>query len=88
MQDGTCAFFGVDVRATVVRGGQDTHMRGYKDHNDDWRSTHKMQIVYLEMFFQIQMDYSSLPNPLKLKLRDIRTYYEFLGADLRGRTKK
>jgi len=81
------AFFGVDARSTVVRGGQDAHYRGVKNDEGKWLSTHKVPAVFLEMFMQIQIEYSSLPTPKKLKLSEIRTYYDFIRADLRERTK-
>jgi hypothetical protein len=67
-----------------VRGGSDGHRRGVRDEDTgEIRSTHKVPAVYLEMFIQIQHEYSSLPDPLKLKLSQIRTYYEFISPGIK-----
>ena len=72
----------------IMRAGEDGHLRGFKDDNGRWRSSHKVPIVYLEMFMQIQRDFASLPTPvLGMTLSQIRSYYRFLRAGLKELTK-
>ena len=86
MQGCVDAFFGLDARSTVVEGGQDGYLRAVRNENGELTSTHKMVPVYMIMWMQIQMDYSSLPNPLSLKRSEILTYYNFIRKDLKSRT--
>jgi len=87
MQDGACTFFGVDVRATVVRGGLNTRLRGVRNEEGVLLSVHKLAPVYLEMWMQIQIEYPSLPPPKSLTLSEVQTYYDFIRGDLKDRTR-
>ena len=71
-----------------MSGGQDSYLRAVRNkETGELISTHKVVAVYMQMFLQIQCDYSSLPPPKTLKLSEIRVYYDFIRADLRERTK-
>jgi len=51
-------------------------------------SLHKVPAVYLEMWMQIQHDYPGLPDPMTLKMHQIRSYYRFLIPGLKKMTAK
>ncbi len=70
-----------------MRGGQDVRLKKEK-RGGKWRETHTLLTVSLEMYFQIQLDYRSLPNPPDLTLFEIRLYYNYLRGTLKEATKK
>lgn len=71
------AFYGV-VRTPLVRDGVDAVLP------DD---EHTLPLVYREMFLQVCMDYSTLPDPLGLDMAQIRIFYNGLRPALWRTTK-
>lgn len=72
----------------VVRGGEDARLPHVRGDDGAFHEGHTVFAVYREMFFQIQRDYASLPDPRSLKMHEIRAYYEALRGELQKHTKK
>lgn len=49
---------------------------------------HTVFAVYREMLLQVCRDYSTLPDPRTLSMREIRNFYEPLRGDLKEHTKR
>ena len=69
-------FFGL-VRTPLVRNGADEKLRG---------GSHVMSVVYSEMLLQITRDYGGLPDVRKLKISEIKFFYEGLRSELKSHT--
>lgn len=76
-------FLGGVVRTTVVRRGADERLP--RD-PESGKPRHILPVVYREMFLQVCADYHSLPDPMSMRLSDIRFFYDGLRATLKKHT--